>query len=77
VEYDSQGQARSEASRVGPGKSPKQGDEPWKGRNTTTIISAFQALSRLFNYLTRADALRAWPWLLYFAPSALRTMHPI
>jgi hypothetical protein len=29
-------------------------------------------LDRALGYVTRADALRAWPWLSYSAPSALR-----
>jgi hypothetical protein len=42
-----------------------------KGRNTVAYISAFQALTLSFVCLTRGDALRACPWLSYYAPLAL------
>src|SRR6185295_19697234 len=65
AEYDSQGQARSASPLGNRIKSPVA----LKGRNTCDI-SAFQASSARA-YRTRGDALRACPWLLYFAPLAL------
>ena len=68
--YKSQGQVRSEAEHVAPGNETKNGVPALKGRNMVRI-SAFQASNRFLGALTRGDALRACPWLLYFAPSAL------
>ena len=68
AEYESQGQARSEAERVAPGN--RQSNVPaLKGRNFLRI-SAFQA-SIWGTYGTQGDALRACPGLLYIAPLAL------
>jgi hypothetical protein len=55
AEYESQGQARSEAQRVAPGKR-KQSGPALKARNTRDI-SAFQALSNRA-YRTRGDVPR-------------------
>jgi hypothetical protein len=55
AKYDSQGQARS-ASPLD--QAHQKGVEPCKGRNTIASISAFQASTRFFGYLTRGDALR-------------------
>jgi hypothetical protein len=71
AKYDSQGQARS-ASPLD--QAHQNGVEPCKGRNTIASISAFQASTRFFGYLTRGDVLRfarTCPWLSYFAPLAL------
>jgi len=70
AKYDSQGQARAKRAR-----------RPWsnitkyawglKGRNNDRRITPFSGLMVYFDFVTRGDALRACPWLLYFAPSAL------
>jgi len=70
AQYDSQGQARS----ASPLDDFSNDVEPWKGRNTTPIISAFQALSAPLGLLSRGDvlaSLRTCPWLSYSAPLAL------
>jgi hypothetical protein len=72
AEYESQGQARSEAERVAPGKR-KQSDPALKARNTRDI-SAFQALfDRAISQpgATYLALLGTCPWLSYFAPLAL------
>ena len=66
AKYESQGQARSASPLVAKLRSPLA----LKGRNWAGVISAFQA-SMLCALVTRGDALRACPWLSYFAPLAL------
>jgi len=65
AEYYSQGQARSASPLVTYIKKRRRG---LKGRN---IIPPFQGWRTVFINRTRGDALRACPWLSYFAPSAL------
>src|SRR5215213_330942 len=66
--YKSQGQARSEAERVAPGKYTNERFRPERPK-----YAPYYALSGLgeFDSGTRGDALRACPWLSYSAPSAL------
>ena len=44
---------------------------PERAKYTVVIITALRASNRYFGGWTRGDALRACPWLSYFAPSAL------
>ena len=55
-------------SYVAPGNEIKINGPALKARNS---ISALQASTLFLMCLTRGDALRACPWLLYCAPSAL------
>src|SRR5215204_5828010 len=67
--YKSQGQARSEAERVAPGKYTNKRFRPERPK-----YAPYYTLSGLdlnFDSFTRGDALRACPWLLYLAPLAL------
>src|SRR6202008_1575016 len=56
AEYESQGQARSEAERVAPGNESKFGPA-LKGRNTVALFRPFRPLPALL-VPTRGDALR-------------------
>jgi hypothetical protein len=47
AQYESQGQARSEASASPPDQYPNRGNAALKGRNTVVHISAFQASTLL------------------------------
>src|SRR5829696_9589691 len=67
--YKSQGQARSEAERVAPGKSTNERFRPERPKYTPYYAPS--GLDLNFDSLPRGDALRACPWLLYLAPLAL------
>ena len=53
---------------VAPGTEIKIAAQPWKGG---ILFRPFRPRSLFLMHLTRGDALRACPWLLYFAPLAL------
>jgi len=67
--YKSQGQARSEAERVAPGKYPNETFRPERPKYTPYYAPS--GLDLNFDSLPRGDALRACPWLFYLAPLAL------
>jgi len=73
AEYDSQGQARSEASASPLVKFPKRG-QGLKGRHNRLRNHALSGLDANAEFVTRGDvlaSLRTCPWLLYSAPLAL------
>ena len=73
--YATRGDAPRCAQCVAPGKERPMDREALKERNKRSRYFALSVLSRNFLRLPRATrlaALSACPWLLYFAPSALR-----
>jgi len=72
AKYNSQGQARAKRARR-PWLRTQKRRRGLKGRNS---IPPFQGWARFNFCLSRGDALRACPWLLYFAPLALFALAP-
>jgi hypothetical protein len=75
AQYESQGQARSEAKCVAPGKM-ENGGEALKEQNKIGMV--FRTFSALQIFMggpgaTRLAPLSACPWLSYCAPLALRS----
>src|ERR1041385_4653159 len=68
--YRSQGQVRSEAEHVAPGKQSNLTTSPERAKYGGIYFGP-SGLGPHFGYLTRGDALRACPWLSYSAPLAL------
>jgi hypothetical protein len=66
AEYESQGQARSASPLVG---YTKEGPRPEGPKYAS--YPALSGLGKIFDFVTRGDALRACPWLSYSAPLAL------
>jgi hypothetical protein len=71
AKYNSQGKREARRPWLSHTKMPPRPEGP------KYVFRPFRAGALLFINVTRGDALRACPWLLYFAPSALLVIKTI
>jgi endo-1,4-beta-xylanase len=71
AKYESQGQVRSEAERVAPGRKKPRASRPEGPKYTYSALSGLRDIFLILTQGRRPDKVGTCPWLLYSAPLAL------